>query len=60
MVSLEIQQSPCLVVTSESDEWTDDYHGALHPLSAVEHHVSLCNEVTIQAFVARAAQSGHL
>ena len=42
MVSLEF---------SEPDEWIDDAHGALHPLSAVEHHVSLCNEVTIQACV---------
>jgi hypothetical protein len=32
---------------SEFNEWTDAGHGILHPLSAVEHQVSLCNEVTI-------------
>ena len=32
MASLEFSQEPCLTTTSESDEWTDDHHGALHPL----------------------------
>jgi len=27
-------QEPCLMVSSESDEWTGDDDGALHPLSA--------------------------
>lgn len=44
-------QEPCLTVTSESDDWTEDDDVALRPLSAAEHYVSLCNEVTIQAFV---------
>jgi len=35
----------------ESDEWPDDDDVALHPPSAAEHQVSLCNEVTIQACV---------
>ena len=37
-------QGPCMVATSESDEWTDDDDGALHPLSAAEHSVNLFNE----------------
>jgi len=32
MASLEFAE-PCLMVTGESDEWTDDDDGALHPLS---------------------------
>jgi len=38
MVSLKFNQESCLMVTGESDEWTDDYHGALHPFSAAEHY----------------------
>jgi len=51
MVSLEFSQEPCPTITGESDEWTDDNGGALHPLPAAEHQVSLCNEVTRQANV---------
>jgi hypothetical protein len=32
------------MVTGESDEWTEDNHGALHPLSAAEHSVNVFNE----------------
>jgi len=32
------------MVTGESDEWTDDDHVALHPLSAAEYSVNLLNE----------------
>jgi len=42
MVSLEF---------SESYERTDDNYSALHPLSAAEHSVILCSEVTDQASV---------
>jgi len=36
-------QEPCLVVTSESDEWTDD-DVALYPLSAAEHYARKCTD----------------
>jgi hypothetical protein len=31
------------VESSESDEWTDDGHGALHPLPATEHYARRLN-----------------
>ena len=31
------------MVMGESDEWTDDDDGALHPLSAAEHHARRLN-----------------
>jgi hypothetical protein len=36
---------------SDSVDWIEDDHGALDLLSAARYFVSLCNEVTIQAFV---------
>jgi hypothetical protein len=33
------------VATSESDEWTEDDDGALHPLSSTEHYAILLNSV---------------
>jgi hypothetical protein len=37
------------MVTGESDEWTDDGHGALHPFSATEHcrdYYLYCRDIT--------------
>jgi hypothetical protein len=31
------------MATSESDEWTNDGHGALHPLSAAEYYARRLN-----------------
>ena len=45
MVSLEFSQEPCLVATSGSDDWTDDDHVALHPLSAVEYYAILLSSL---------------
>jgi hypothetical protein len=36
---------------SKSDEWIEGADSALDLLSAAGHFVSLCSEVTIQAFV---------
>ena len=38
MVSLEF---------SKSDEWTDDNHAALHPLSAAEHYTKRLNRTCL-------------
>ena len=47
MVSLEFPHEPCLMVTGESDEWTDDDHGALHPLSAAERYAKRLNRTCL-------------
>ena len=40
-------QEPCLTVTGGSDEWTDDAHVALHPLSAAEHYAKRLNRTCL-------------
>ena len=33
--------------TNEADEWTDDGHSALHPLSAAEHYANRLNRTRL-------------
>jgi len=43
-------QEPCPVVTSESDEWTEDDHGALHLLSATKHYANLLDNFLLLCY----------
>jgi len=47
MASLEFSREPCLTVTGEPGEWTDDDDGALHPLSAAEGYARRLNRTCL-------------